>query len=243
MKETRHNIHLTPRERRRLLVGALRRPFNLTVLAAGGALFAASLALWILPLTLLTYALLVLLTTRDPLFRNRALEVSSSPAEELSPERKATWLPRGETRIRVEKALISYREILGELKNADELAADTLSDAPEKLHAAAHSLVEAAHRREKAAREIERLISERGDTPDNDLPARGLKRELERAEREISALSNSLGTLRARVARLSVGQSRHREAQKQIYGDLKELDARTEALNSLLPRSRGAPDN
>ena len=97
---------------------ALRR-MNVLMLAIGAVGFALTLAWWIPPLTLLTYTLLVLLSARDPIFGHRVLRGSEGATRgptagdrEVSPERRARWLPRGETREKVEAALVVYRKVV-----------------------------------------------------------------------------------------------------------------------------------
>src|SRR5829696_3876735 len=97
---------LSPAERNQMLRAAALRPINLTVLVIGSVVLATTLGLWFLPLTLATYATLVFLAARDPIFQRKVLggdEVPKTPPDTLhspdvSPERRARWLPRGETR-------------------------------------------------------------------------------------------------------------------------------------------------
>ena len=105
---------LSPEARRRVRRAAFLRPGGLLVVVVGTVFFAATLTWWIIPLTLVTYAALVFLAVRDPLFQSRVLEgrerrsmTQPGPLREqdVSPERRARWLPRGETRRKVEAAL------------------------------------------------------------------------------------------------------------------------------------------
>jgi len=64
---------LSPDAQRRVVPAAFLRPWGLLVLVIGAISFAMTSAWWIVPLTLATYAALVLLAARDPLFRTRAL--------------------------------------------------------------------------------------------------------------------------------------------------------------------------
>src|ERR671916_2714154 len=96
---------LSPEERRRITRAAALRPINVLMLVIGAGIFATTLAWWIPPLTLLTYALLVFLSARDPIFGRRVLHgreemswASGVGNQDVSPERRARWLPRGETR-------------------------------------------------------------------------------------------------------------------------------------------------
>src|SRR5215204_6139507 len=57
---------LSPEERRRVARAAFLRPMNLLVVLVGGVFFALTLVWWAIPLTLVTYAVLVFLAVRDP---------------------------------------------------------------------------------------------------------------------------------------------------------------------------------
>src|SRR5215211_9333071 len=109
---------LSPEERRRVTRAAALRPLNVLVLVIGAGIFATTLTWWVPPLTLVTYALLVFLAARDPIFgrrvlhgREEATRLADSVDPDVSPERRARWLPRGETRQRVEAALVVYRKV------------------------------------------------------------------------------------------------------------------------------------
>ena len=80
---------------------AFLRPMGLLVVVIGAVFFAATLAWWIVPLTLATYVALVFLAARDPIFRSRVLEGRERPSglqpglsrdQVVSPERRARWL-------------------------------------------------------------------------------------------------------------------------------------------------------
>ncbi len=60
---------LPPEARRRVLRAALLRPWALIVLVIGVVFFMLTLKWWALPLTLTTYAALVVLAVRDPIFQ------------------------------------------------------------------------------------------------------------------------------------------------------------------------------
>ena len=112
-----------------------------------------------LPLTLATYASLVFLAARDPIFQRKVLGGSEVPAtsptavqsRDVSPERRARWLPRGETRQKVEAALEVYRKVVAAIEDSDDVTRAVLDDAVPRLHAAADRLVDVAEGREKAA--------------------------------------------------------------------------------------------
>ena len=67
------------------------------------------------------------------------------------PERRARWLPRGETRQKVEAALDVYRKVVAAIETSDDVTRPVLDDAVPRLHAAADRLVDVAQGREKAA--------------------------------------------------------------------------------------------
>ncbi len=112
---------ISPEARQRVRRAAFLRPMNLLVVLIGGVFFALTLTWWTVPLTLVTYAVLVFLAARDALFLNSLLEGRESwfrmrpeatKARDISPERRARWLPRGETRQKVEAALEVQRRIM-----------------------------------------------------------------------------------------------------------------------------------
>src|SRR5919202_6951824 len=147
---------LSPEERRRVARAAALRPINVLMLVIGVGVFATTLAWWIPPITLVTYSLLVLLSARDPIFGQRVLHGSEGDTgdredRDLSPERRARWLPRGETRERVEAALVVYRKVVAAVEESDDVTRAVLEDAVPRLHAAADRLVDVARAREKAA--------------------------------------------------------------------------------------------
>ena len=93
---------LSPEARRRVVRAAFLRGWALLVLVIGTVSFAATLVWWVVPLTLVSYAALVFLAARDPFFRSRVLEErerqpvtqpGSLGEQDVSPERRARWLP------------------------------------------------------------------------------------------------------------------------------------------------------
>src|SRR5215210_727874 len=121
---------LSPEARQQVRRAAFLRPINLLVVAIGGVFFALTLTWWSIPLTLVIYAVLVFLATRDALFVDFVLEGGESwprmhpealkPSSDVSPERRARWLPRGETRQKVEAALeVQRRTILAIQESCD----------------------------------------------------------------------------------------------------------------------------
>ena len=250
--ERREPGAISPEERRRILRAAALRPMNVLMLVIGVGIFATTLAWWIPPLTLLTYILLVLLSVRDPLFGRRVLHGSggttrglSAGDRDVSPERRARWLPRGETREKVEAALVVYRKVVAALEESDDVTRGVLEDAVPKLHAAANRLVDVAQGRERAAEAIHDLRQNTGaptgsNTREENLGA--LEDRMRAADAEISETFEELLTLRARVVRVSIegGDSDQAIA---LRASLEELNARLEALSDTMsppePTTRG----
>ena len=241
--ERREPGAISPEERRRILRAAALRPMNVLMLVIGVGIFATTLAWWIPPLTLATYTLLLLLSVRDPLFGRRVLHGSggttrglSAGDRDVSPERRARWLPRGETREKVEAALVVYRKVIAALEESDDVTRGVLDDAVPKLHAAANQLVDVAQGRERAAEAIHDLRQNTGaptgsNTREENLGA--LEDRMRAADAEISETFEELLTLRARVVRVSIegGDSDQAIA---LRASLEELNARLEALSETM---------
>ncbi|ABG03758.1 hypothetical protein Rxyl_0790 [Rubrobacter xylanophilus DSM 9941] len=240
---------MEPEERNRLLRAAALRPMNLLPLVLGLGVFATSRLWWILPLTLATYAALVCLSYRDPLFRRRVLSQGSGapdrlpppPPREVSPERRARWLPRGETRRRVEEALEVYHRVVLAIEEADETTRELLDDALPKLHTAAERLVEVAERREKAAGAAREIRESASPSAEGLEEARRLEERIGEADAEISNLSQRFLTLRAQVVRASIDSSGSPEKAAGINASLDELNLRLAALERLMRTSEGPP--
>lgn len=234
-----------PREsRRRIVRAALLKPLNLITLFIGLVFFAITLSWWVLPLTLGTYALLVVLATRDPLFERRVLGTGEAPQTLDAPEtsnvpleRRARWLPRGETRRTVEEALVAYRKLVASIEGAGETARAVLEDAVPKLHSAAERLVNVAHDREEAAEALREIKgSQPGATPDGERSAviSDLENKIRKADEEISGTYDRLLVLRTRVVGLSLNSAgENRAAASELNRSLDELNFRLEALGEL----------
>src|ERR687893_1018496 len=235
---------LSREERRRVTRAAALRPINVLMLVIGAGIFATTLAWWILPLTFVTYVLLVFLSVRDPVFVHRVLHGNEGAARALgtaggrdvSPERSARWLPRGETREKVEAALVVYRKVVAAVEEADDVTRGVLDDAVPKLHAAANRLVDVAQGRERAAEAIHDLRQNTGaptgsNTREENVGA--LEDRMRAADAEISETFEELLTLRARVVRVSIegGDSDQAIA---LRASLEELNARLEALSETM---------
>ena len=223
------------------------------MLVIGIVFFALTLAWWIVPLTLVTYATLVFLAAREPLFESRPLEGRERRSEaqpgslgDVSPERRAHWLPRGETRRKVEIALGVYRQTVLAIEESDAVVRAVLDDAVPKLHHAAERLVDIAEKREKAAEAIRDLktlntphavssssAERHEESRSSDLE--DLEEELRAADAEISDTFEKLSTLRARVARVSIESGGAAQgAAAKLNADLDELNLRLEALRSTM---------
>ena len=228
---------LSPEEQGRMLRAALLRPMSLMVLVIGAVFFAATTALWVPLLTLATYATLVFLGTRDPVLRQRTLGPEKAPlppsGDDVSPERRARWLPRGETRDRVEAALVEYRKVIAAIEDSDEVTRAVLDDALPRLHAAADRLVDVGRNREIAsetARDLRRRAGPKGETRTENLQK--LESGVDEADAEISATSQEFLDLRARVVRISIDTDNARRADA-FNASLDELNARLEALGDV----------
>jgi ribosome-associated translation inhibitor RaiA len=235
---------LSPEERRRLTRAAALRPINVLMLVIGTGIFATTLAWWIPPLTLITYAALVLLAARDPFFQRRVLHGSEGDARPLgatgdpdvSPERRARWLPRGESREKVEAALVVYRKVVSAVEESDDVTRAVLDDAVPKLHTAANRLVDVAQSRERAAEAIRDLRQNTGASAGSktrEESLRALEDRLRAADAEISDTFEKLLTLRARVARVSIEGGASDQAAA-LNASLEELNARLEALSETM---------
>jgi hypothetical protein len=242
---------LSPAERSRVTRAATLRPLNVLVLVIGAGIFAATLAWWVPLLALVTYVLLVFLAAHDTLFARRVLhgrEDARSPAvavdRDVSPERRARWLPRGESREKVEAALVVYRKVVVAIEESDDVTRAVLDDAVPKLHAAANRLVDVAQRREKAAEVLHDLrqqttgTSVAPDTGGDDVVA--LQDRLRAADAEISGTFEKLLALRSRVVRVSIDSGNSKGAAA-LNASLDDLNARLEALSDTMSPPEAHP--
>jgi hypothetical protein len=227
-----------------MLRAAALRPINLTMLVIGAVVFATTLAWWFLPLSLATYAALVFLAARDPIFQRKVLGGDEVPktspdvlqSGEVSPERRARWLPRGETRQKVEAALDVYRKVVAAIETSDDVTRSVLDDAVPRLHAAANRLVDVAQGRERAAevaRDLTRDIASSTKTTARRENLRELEARISAADVEISDTFEELLDLRAKVVRLSI-DSENPDRAKDLNASLDGLNARLEALSELV---------
>jgi hypothetical protein len=234
-----------------MLRAAALRPINVTMLAIGAGAFVITLAWWLVPLTILTYASLVFLAARDPVFQRKVLGRGEVPkttpnaveSTDLSPERRARWLPRGETRHRVEAALAVYRKVVAAIETSDDVTRAVLDDAVPRLHAAADRLVDVAQGRERAAevaRDLGQDSASAASTTARQENLRELGNRISAADAEISDTYQELLDLRAKVVRISIDTENPARA-NDLNASLDGLNARLEALSELMAPQGGTP--
>jgi chromosome segregation ATPase len=227
-----------------MLRAAALRPINVMMLVIGAGIFATTLAWWLLPLTFVTYASLVFLAARDPIFQRKVLGGGEVPkaspraveSREVSPERRARWLPRGETRQKVEAALDVYRKVVAAIETSDDVTRSVLEDSIPRLHAAADRLVDVAQGREKAAevaRDLERGTRSATATTARQENLRELENRISAADAEISDTFQELLDLRAKVVRISIDSENPTRA-NDLNASLDGLNARLEALSEVM---------
>jgi hypothetical protein len=234
-----------------MLRAAALRPINVTMLVIGVVAFAATLAWWLVPLTVVTYASLVFLAARDPIFQRKVLGGGEAPktspnaveSTDLSPERRARWLPRGETRQKVEAALDVYRKVVAAVETSDDVTRSVLDDVVPRLHAAADRLVDVAQGRERAAevaRDLKQATSSATPTAARQENLRELENRIGAADAEISDTYQELLDLRAKVVRISI-DSENPARTKDLNASLDGLNARLEALGELMTPQGESP--
>ena len=227
-----------------MLRAAALRPVNLMILVVGAGMFVTTLSWWLLPLTLVTYASLVFLAARDPIFQRKVLGggavPGASPASvesaDVSPERRARWLPRGEARQKVEAALDIYRKVVAAIETSDDVTRAVLEDVIPRLHAAADRLVDVAEGREKAAEVVRDLGQDSGSgvaATARQENLRELENRIDAADAEISDTYQELLDLRAKVVRISIDSENPARA-NDLNASLDGLNARLEALSELM---------
>jgi hypothetical protein len=227
-----------------MLRAAALRPINVTMLVIGAGAFAITLAWWLPPLTILTYASLVFLAARDPIFQRKVLRGGEVPktspnaveSTDISPERRARWLPRGETRQKVEAALDVYRKVVAAVETSDDVTRPVLYDVVPRLHAAADRLVDVAQGRERAAEVARDLSQDTGSaarTAARQENLRELENRISAADAEISDTYQDLLDLRAKVVRISIDSENPARA-NDLNASLDGLNARLEALSELM---------
>ena len=238
---------LSPEERRRVVRAALLRPISLFAVAIGGISFALTLWWWVVAATIATYAALVFLAVRDPLFWAHVLEgreyrletrpTTPDKGKAIPPERRVLRLPRGETRQKVEEALEFHRRTMIAIEELDDIARRVLDDAVPKLHGIVERLVDVAERRAELAGAM-RDLDNRAGAPRNENrnpePV-GLEDELRAADARITQTAEKLSTLRARVVRISVESGGAAQgAAAELNADLDDTILRLDALRSTM---------
>ena len=223
------------------------RPINLIVLVIGAVALAVIQAWWLVPVTLATYAVLVYLAARDPLFQRRVLQKSAVPLPppgpaknpDVSPERRARWLPRGETRQKVEAALVVYRKVITAVEESDDVTRAVLQDSIPMLHAAADRLVDVARGREKAAEAARDLRSDASaSAAARSENLRELEDRIDAADAEISETFEEFLSLRAKIVRVSIDSANPTRA-NDLNASLDELNARLAALSEVMSPQGG----
>jgi hypothetical protein len=227
-----------------MLRAAALRPINVTMLVIGAGIFATTLVWWLLPLTIVTYVSLVFLAARDPIFQRKILGGGEVPktspnaveSSDVSPERRARWLPRGETRQKVETALEAYRKVVAAIETSDDVTRAVLDDVVPRLHAAADRLVDVAQGRERAAevaRDLDRDTGSAAQSTARQENLRELQNRINSADAEISDTYQELLDLRAKVVRISIDTENPARA-NDLNASLDGLNARLEALSELM---------
>ena len=230
---------------------ALIRPMGLFVIVIGGVFFALTLSWWVVVLALATYAALVFLAVRDPLFWAHVLEgreyrvetrLAHSEDEEIPLERRVRRLPDGETHRKVEQALKLHRRTMVAIEELDDVTRTVLADAIPKLRGVVSRLVDVAERREEMARMIWDHENHDGTPQRQDQGADSAKLEnkLRAADEEISRTVEKLLHLRSRVVRTSVESGgAAQKAAVSLNADLDEMNLRLDALRFSTPCSGG----
>jgi len=224
---------------------ALLRPMSLLMVGIGAFFFVATGEFWVVPLTLATYAALVLLAIGDPIFQNRVLgttdqgqRIPQAPARPRpSLEQRAGRLPRGEARLRVEGALEAHARVLVAVEESDEATQTALEDVLPKLRQVPERLLDVAEAREDAAAEAQTLRSRTARSGNEGSPQTlaGLEEKLRAADEGLSTLSDDLLALRAKVVRASIeGGDAVAERAFELDEALDALNRRLDALYSTL---------
>jgi len=217
----------------------------LLMVGIGAFFFLATRELWVVPLTLATYAALVLLAIGDPIFQNRVLgpteqgqRIPRTPQHpHSSPEQRARRLPRGETQLRVARSLEAHARVLVAVEESDEATQAALDDALPKLRQVPERLLDVAEAREKAAAEAQSLRSRtaRSDAEGSSRALASLGENLRAADEGLSTIPDDLLALRAKVVRASIeGGDAAVERTTELDEALDALNRRLDALYSTL---------
>jgi len=220
---------------------------NLLMVVIGVLFFATTLEWWVLPLTLATYAALILVAPHDQVIRNkilerreRRLETQSVPLKDrdvVPLERRVRRLPHGEVRQNVEAALAARRRTAIAIEESGDLARTVLGEVIPKLDSVVEHFAVVAEKREKAAGMM------RGSKTSTDASRheyRGaeleeLEKKLRAADAEIYSALDQLSALRARVVRISTeSEDTAQDAAANLNADLDALNLRLDALRSTM---------
>jgi hypothetical protein len=131
-----------------LLTAALLRPLNLMAPGAG-LLFALTVApWWLFPLSLVPYAIMVLLTLRDPKFVQRAvrIETDGQAGEEIDWARVWKELGRGAWLPPLQRIAQSERAIGGQLAQTPDAARPILASTLAQVRAAGRLAIDLARK-------------------------------------------------------------------------------------------------
>jgi hypothetical protein len=227
----------------KVIRAAALKPLNMLTLVAGLGIAVTTLTWWILILTLATYATLVYLAAKDPVFERRVTEgkradpIGGAPSRDIPPERRARWLPRGGTREKVEDALVTYRKVIIAIEESDDVTRQVLEGSIPRLHEAAERMVDVAANREKAAETLRDFRGRRApdDEPQRETSLRQLEGHIEKADAEINGISEQLLTLRAQAVRASMDSADASQRADALNASLDELNFRLEAVNETFP--------
>jgi hypothetical protein len=218
---------------------------SLLVVTIGAISFTFTLTWWIILLTVVTYASVVFLDTRNPLFQSRVLEGRKSHlnmrerfpvVRNLSTEQRTRRLQDEETRQKVEGALEAQRRAVVAIEESGGVTEALLSDAVPKLRLVVERLVEVAETREELAGAIRDLETssgspERGEKRGAELTE--LKNKLRSTDESISEAFDMLSSLRARIVSLSTESGdAAQNAVTKLNGDLDTMCLGLSALHS-----------
>jgi SMC interacting uncharacterized protein involved in chromosome segregation len=235
---------LTREERQRTRRAALFRPMNLLMVVIGVLFFAITLEWWILPLTLATYAALILVAPHDQVVRNKILERRDRRLEtqpvfpkdvDVPLEQRVRRLPHEEIRQKVEAALKARRRTAIAIEESGDIARPVLGDVSPKLDGAVERLVDVAEKREKAARVIRdsKTSTDASCHEDRGAELEELEKKLRATDTEISSALDQLSALRARVVRISTeSENAAQDAAAKLNTDLDALNLHLDTLRS-----------
>jgi hypothetical protein len=202
------------------------------------------------PLTVATYAVLVFLAARDPFFQRRILQKSEVPLPSPDPTKNYRRLsrasrplaPRGETRQKVEAALVVYRKVVAAVEESDEVTRAVLKDSVPRLHAAAGPAGGRRPRQGEGSRGRQRPQRDAGASAGaRSENLRELEDRIDAADAEISDTFEKFLSLRAKVVRVSINNANPARA-NDLNASLDEINARLEALSEIMSPQTDSPE-